>query len=44
MLCVHYSIKFILLEIGQSTTLHVEQLSFNIPRNLVQEKHHVLVA
>lgn len=29
MLCVHYSTKFILLEIGQSTTPHVEQLSFN---------------
>jgi len=45
MLCVYYSIKFILLETGQSTTLHVEQLSSYIPLKLVQEdKHHILVA
>lgn len=37
MLCVHYSIMFALLETGQSTTLHVEQLSSYIPLKLVQE-------
>lgn len=37
MLCVHYSIMFTLLETGQSTTLHIEQLSSYIPLELVQE-------
>lgn len=45
MLCVHYSIMFALLETGQSTTLHVEQLSSDIPLKLVQEdKNPILVA
>lgn len=37
MLCVHYSIMFALLETGQSTTLHVEQLSCYVSLELVQE-------
>lgn len=45
MLCVHSSITFTVLETGQSTTLHVEQLSSYIPLKLVQEdKHPILVA